>query len=269
MAPLSQLNTQIGRKLARPTSLLQARLMRDVPDSAYRDFPDVCVEKPSSAPSISQSHIERQLSNPPPASRTQQSNVAQTLVRMRPSRRSHTRKLSDRDPLASQQIRNQSRETTQSLSANQTTIQSTGPSRLSTSASLKRTMTLRRNSTARSVSAITCPKGESYMEVDVASLKARRFSFDYGPEILSLSEQKHEPQSNMILCEVCAAASALNVVKRQATILPRSGSRDIQKGNGYNEPEIAARRTGPQLPPQTFAEILGGKERVPTALLSQ
>jgi hypothetical protein len=292
LAPLSQLNSPIGRKLARPQTLAQARLMREVPETAYYDTSHLPADLFSRDSAIGICQVQRQLSAPPPT-RSQHVQTAAEVARSAPSQLGCPRKLSDRDLLTSQQSRHAASSTIiqHPSNASKDPDKANRPGIL---VSLKRTLTMRRSKTTRET---TVAKGVQSQElpgrsatfsagskdrpsekhVKRAPSGMRRFSFDYGPEILSLaSSQDHvqmrEPRKwcrckNPVIpnssktCVTCP-----QVPKLTEQLKPRQNKTEVVEGAiSVARDGIRVRNTGS--PPQTFDDILGCVQRVPTALM--
>ncbi|KAH7077463.1 hypothetical protein BKA63DRAFT_266135 [Paraphoma chrysanthemicola] len=292
LAPISQLNSLIGRKLARPRASAQARVMRDVSGNAYCDTSHLRADSSSQNSATDFCHVQRQLSAPS-STRSRHAQTSADDARSATSQLGYTRKLSDRDLLASQQTRRATSDTNKGRSSTVSEVKR-GTSRSSTTMSLKRTLTIRRSSTTREISFAKDVDGQQLpgrsatfsagMRSQVRSQQyksgatvPRRFSFDYGPEILSLApSQNHEripgpkkwcqckhpliPKSSKI-CATCDKVPSLTEqLEHQHDEIEVDEHRDemakdaISLGSGVR-------------PPQTFEEILGCVQWIPTALM--
>jgi hypothetical protein len=235
LAPLSQLNSTIGRHLARPKKPAQTSLICDVAGTAYHDT--------SHQPAHTLGRTSLSKSNAPPPASTNHREATSTHPSLPPV---ITRKLSDRDLLASQLRR---RASSQSLH---------GASRSRAYGSLKRTLTIRQSKTTRTTARYGCADVAGSMFSAAMGAKgldrsvARRFSFEYGREILSLKpDPKTEADSNVGL---------------QSGIAGNAGGGGVEPSMQYFVDvglDIPPRQYAPA---QTFGEMLG-LQRVPTALM--
>jgi hypothetical protein len=223
LAQISQLNTITGRTLATPQTPVQNSLMRDVTETAYHDTSHLPARAFGMASSIgiAQSNAPRSASRKPNESTSTRSSFQPLLKK----------KISDRDLLASQLRRRAS------------------------SQSLKRTLTIRQSKImtygrANAVDSIFGPKklGSLAKYAMGSSGVARKFSFEYGSEVLSL-----EPEPKL---EVENSTDAI------------SGNVEAS-AEPYLHPFVDVNLDTPpraNTPAQTFAEMLG-IQRVPTALM--
>ncbi|KAH7087994.1 hypothetical protein FB567DRAFT_578979 [Paraphoma chrysanthemicola] len=291
LAPISQLNSPIGRKLARPRTSPRTRVVRDV-SGTHDDATHSLAGSSSRNSATSLRHVQRQLSAPP----STQILHAQPPADVPPSATSqlgYTRKLSDRDLLASQQTRRAASDTGKRRTSTASEVNS-GPSRSSTTVFLKRTLTIRRSSTTRELS---CAKDADSQKLPDRSATfsagtrnqarrqqcnngttlTRRFSFDYGPEILSLApSQDHEripepkkwcqckhpliPKSS----KICTTCNRVPPLTEQLEHQHDESEVDECKNNMVMDAVCLGRGVRP---PQTFEEILGCVQWIPTALM--
>jgi hypothetical protein len=177
------------------------------------------------------------------------------------------RKVSDRDLLASQRMRRNASNSTCST-------QSLARSPSANSGSLERRPSVRRNGSSHvpslpqrcdSLASVAALRAVSVVRrKPVSQCNARRFSFDYEPEILSVVTGQRDD------------TGASDDRSRRRPTLPTSYRKpsiraqdNAQPGYAteqvYNEQQTRAQST--KRPPQTFDEILRSIERPPTALL--
>lgn len=214
------------RALPRPQTLSQAQLMRDMPETAYYDTSHLPANAFSRASAIRYSQVQRQISAPSPP-RSQES--VPPVARASSVQVGYSPPLSDRDMLPSQQLRRMK-------------------SKAAAGNAMRRTLTIRRASVPRTprsdnVSVFLPPETDaSQSSADSRqNSRGRPLSFEYGPETLTLGP----------LWQKSTASHADGVVRQD--ISPTDDSTPT------TQTRISA-------PPQTFEEILGDLERVPTVL---